>query len=338
MIYKTIALREPITAKQSQQAFFDDVRENLQEIQSETQRIWSTISGRPDSLGVREIGSIPKAGIKTKTIHEPNPIHAIIASRDKADFIALVFDSHESFELDKVNWLQSNDIEFLIEIVIVPESDEVWSNSDNMFSAKVVVSLNQFPHVVYDLYVDTLFKNYFLKNRNCSNILSPILHYHFSRMKTDFIQDYLRSDFAQNMDFFPLSTLVRDKSNTYDFKVLFNYWLIFLTWLAVRKSMVYNPPSHLLPVLSIDMALRLLPKKYPRTNYPSNGTDDSECLILFLRRSLIKEREQAKRQIVAIFGANAKIGSTVLVPRSLFPPKALVNVRHLLIVIPFKTI
>lgn len=336
---KTVIICEPVGSTDEQEVFFDDVRENIQSVKIKTNQIWENLSNhksptKPEIFS--PTGSIPKVEIKTKTLNEPNPILAILSSKNKNDIITALFDSETDFKIESKNWLQSNDIEYIIEVIIDNKTKETWTQSKNYFSAKVNVPLSDLEHIITDLYLESLFRIYFLKNRHFSHIISPILKYNLSEMKTKFILESNNSRITEKLKFYPFSKLARQSNNDYNYSHLYNTWLVFLTQIAAKKDQYLNPPSSMLPKLSIEDAIKLLPKKY-RQNHSRIYYDGiyNEMILVYLKRSIIGQTKRTKLQINNLFKNSPKIGSIIFLPRSQY--KSLSKIRHLLTIIQFKT-
>jgi hypothetical protein len=339
---RIVVLCEPSNSTDSQEVFFDDIRENLQKVKEQTNQIWEKLSNQ--KLGISEIktsnqtlkGSIPKIDFRIKTINEPNVILAIISNKEKKKIIAAIFDGEKDFELTKKNWVQSNDLEFIIEIVIDNDKDEIWTYSNNLFSAKVYIKLEDLEYLINDLYLEILFKEYFLKNKYFTNVLTPISDYNFSEIKMIFLSDISGLNLSNKIKFYPFSKLARKKNGNYDLDLLYNYWLKFLIKTAINKDVFINPPSSMIPTLkTVNDALYLLPKKHQRNiRKVISEINTGDLLFVYLKRSLIGQDKEKKLHLKALFKNNAKIGTVIILPSSNF--NSLSEIKHLLLIVPFK--
>ena len=317
---KTVTIHEIANSSEKQEIFFDDIREELQEIKTKTVKLWETISecSKIKSSTRNNLGAVPRPEIQTLTINEPNPILAIIANGSKGNIIATIFDNEKEFEISSKDWLQSNDIEFLIEIIIVKNKNEVWAKSSNKFSSKVITSKENLEFIIKDLYLEVLYKNYFLNNSYFSQVIKTTHNYNLSEIKTQFLINNETLKFKDGKFFYPFSKFIRGNSKEYNFDALLNLWLKFLTKTAAKKGLQINPPSNLLPLVKDEReGRRLLPNNLNISTYRSyyNGEARGEIIMVYLRNSLIGLDKRRKAQIESLVCTNPKIGTLKVLPR-----------------------
>ena len=177
---KILAVCEPSNSTEKEEIFFDDIRENLERVKRSSLELWKKIS--KDELELNCIkGSIPIVNMKSTTFDIPNPVLEIISSREKSNFIATIHNKESQFDIPTKNWVKSNNIEFIIELVADGVKDELWQVSPNHYSARVLSNQNSLGNVIQDLYLDTMFKEYFLKTcyKNVlNNIQDSNLNFH----------------------------------------------------------------------------------------------------------------------------------------------------------------
>ncbi len=340
---KIVLLCEPITSENGQEIFFDNIREKLDKIKENTFVIWEKVSKQSSfydhnsTKSIHLTGSIPNPQIKSKTYNEKNPVLAIISSKENSNIIAGVFDSEREFQVETKNWLQSNNIEFLLEIIINDSFSEKWTFSINFFSAKVLINLNELESLINDLYLELLFKEFFLNNKFYKDVLFPTKNYNLSEHKFNFLIELKYIILSNRIKFYPFSKLARQKNGSYNYQYLLNIWLKFLVKTAVKKNIYINPPLSLIPEFkSLHEVFSLLPSKRRKNVHKmiSDNIKYGDLLLIYLKKSIIGQNESTKLHIKNLFKNDTKIGTIRILPYS--DLKSLDSLRHLLFVVPFK--
>lgn len=250
---------EPIDSDEKLESIFFAIREQCLEANLYAQNAWNKL---PSKLNLH----FQLIDFKTDGVNYKKLVDSILTHELKEDILICITHKDRDDESVDKNWIKKNNYKYFIEI-IVDDSEDIWINSPNHFSARVRTSLNKLHNVMADIFLEVIFEigfekypifRGFLKNADKNIFYKP-------EKKIAYIKKFLKLpkivQYSEDLKYFPFSSISRYKSN-HNLDYLYEIWMEFLIYESYNAGVKNYFSSPRLPlVTNVEELKQFIPRE-----------------------------------------------------------------------------